>query len=233
MTVDEVLRWLKTKRTRKTLEEMSSRYGIPNDHAFGVPMGEMVKFTKPLARDHALAQELWGTRWYEARTIACLIDEADQVTRRQMDQWAADFDSWAICDTACFRLFDRTRFAWEKVPKWIGSRKEFVRRAGFALIWSLSVHDKEASNKQFKDALKLIETSKPDDRSLVKKAVDMALRAVGKRNATLNKAAISTAKRLGRSDNKTQAWIGKKALRELESEKIQQALKQQNYQRTN
>lgn len=219
MTADEVLKWLKRTGTRKTVEEMRARYGIPNDRAFGVPMGEMLKFVKPLEKDHELAKDLWATGWYEARTIATLVDDPDLVTRSQMDQWTADFDSWAICDTACFRLFDRTPFAWEKVPRWIRSPKEFVRRAGFALIWSLSVHDKDATNKQFKGALKLIETCEPDARPLVKKAVDMALRAVGKRNATLNKAAISTAKRLARSDDQNIAWIGRKALRELESKK--------------
>lgn len=224
VTADDILAWLKCQGTAETVAGMT-RYGIPNDRAFGVPMGMMKAHAKRLEKDHALAGALWQTGWYEARTIAVFLDVPGEVTSAQMDDWAADFDSWAICDTACFHLFDRTVCAWEKVPVWAADPREFVRRAGFALVWSLSTHDKQADDATFRNALRLIETSEPDERPLVNKAIDMALRAVGKRNAALNQAAIDTARMLASRRNKPQSWIGRHALRELESEKVQARLR--------
>ncbi|NNF05867.1 MAG: DNA alkylation repair protein, partial [Candidatus Eisenbacteria bacterium] len=161
------------------------------------------------------------TGWYEARTVAVFVDESERVTARQMQTWASQFDSWAICDTACFHLFDRTAFAWEKVHAWAEAKKEFVRRGSYALLWALSVHDKSATDAKFKDALKLIEQASPDDRPLVTKGMDMALRAVGKRSKGLNAAAIGTAKKLSKSEASSLAWVGKHALKELQSTKVQ------------
>ena len=219
-SAEDVIAWLRKTGTRKTLSEMS-RYGIPNERALGVPMGQMKNFAKSIGTDHQLALTLWNTDMYEARTIAAFVDESDKVTSRQMDSWAKDFDNWAICDTVCFRLFDQTRFAWDKVEEWAPSPREFVRRAAFALIWALSVHDKTAKDSAFLRALKIIETAPPDDRPLVRKAVDMALRATGKRNRKLSAAAIKTATRMSKSDDKTTTWIGKHSLRELTSEGVQ------------
>ena len=219
-SADQVNRWLKKAGTAKTVSEMS-RYGIPNDRAFGVPMAEMKKLAKQIGRHHELACELWQTEWYESRTVAGLIDDPSKVTSRQMDQWVKEFDSWAICDTVCFHLFDRTRFAWSKVPKWASSKREFVRRAGFAMIWALSVHDKESDDSVFLGALETIESCPADERLLVKKAIDMALRAVGKRGPVLNRAAIKTAQRLSKSDNVHHSWIGRHSLKELQNSKIQ------------
>lgn len=221
---DEVLAWLKKNGKRATITGML-RYGIPNDHAFGVSMGEMKKYAKQFDKDHTVAEELWKTGWYEARTLAAFIDEPERVAKRQMNTWAKDFDSWAIVDTVCFHLFDRTAHAWDVFPKWTSSKREFVRRAGFAMIWALSVHDKEATNALFRNALKIIESAEPDDRPLVRKAVDMALRAVGKRNKFLNRAAVATSKRLSKADDKWRSWIGNHALRELESDRIQARLR--------
>lgn len=223
MTKDDVLQWLEHEGTKEVVEGMK-RYGIPNDRAFGVAMGDMKRYAKKIGKNHQLALALWETGWYEARTIAAFVDEAEKVTRLQMDDWASDFDSWAICDTTCFHLFDRTPFAWEKVFEWAPSPEEFVRRAAYALIWSLSVHDKAASNEQFELALQLIEESEPDTRPLVNRAIDMALRATGKRNIELNRAAIKTGTRLAASDEKGRAWIGRHALKELESKKVQERL---------
>lgn len=223
MTVDEVLGRLEREGTPETVAGMT-RYGIPNDKAFGVPMGTMKKLAKQLGKDHDLAAALWTTVWYEARTVAVFVDVPAEVTGRQMDAWAADFDSWAICDTACFHLFDRTPHAWAKVHQWAASPELFVKRAAYALIWSLSVHDKNADDGTFMDALQLMEDSDPDPRPLVKKAVNMALRATGKRNLALNKAAVETARKLAQSEDKDRSWIGKNALRELESAKVRQRL---------
>lgn len=223
MTAAEVLAWLEAEGTEETVEGMT-RYGIPNDRAFGVPMGEMRKFAKRIGRDHALALELWASGWYEARTVAVLVADPDEITREQADAWVREMGSWAICDTACFHLFDRTDFAWDAVPDWAASDEEFVRRAGYALIWALSAHDRAAPDDRFLEALALIERGATDERNFVKKAVNMALRATGKRNAALNDAAIETARRLAESDDATAAWVGRHAQRELESDKVQARL---------
>jgi 3-methyladenine DNA glycosylase AlkD len=183
-------------------------------------MGALKRFAGRVGRSHVLAGELWATGWYEARTLAAFMDEPAEVTEAQMDRWAHDFDSWAICDTTCFHLFDRTPFAWARTEAWVPAPEEFVRRAGFALIWALSAHDKKAPDERFRRALELIEAAEPDARPLVKKAMDMALRATGKRNAHLNRAASDAAERMAGSENRDRAWIGKHALRELSSVKV-------------
>ncbi len=201
-----------------------ARYGLPSDRAFGVPVGKIQLLAKQLGKRHDLADALWRTGWHEARLLAAYVDEPARVTGVQMDRWCRDFDNWGVCDTVCFVLFDRTPYAWAKVEQWSKSRKEFVKRAAFALIWSLTVHDKGASDAQFIDALKLIEQAAVDDRHFVKKAVNMALRAVGKRNRALNTAAVTAARRLAASDRSAAAWVGKDAVRELTSARLASTL---------
>jgi 3-methyladenine DNA glycosylase AlkD len=178
-------------------------------------MSTLKRMGKQLGKSHRLALDLWESGLYEARTLAAFVDQPSEVTSQQMDRWAHDFDSWAICDTVCFHLFDKAPFAWEKIEDWTREPDEFVRRAGYALIWALSAHDKTASDMQFLGALRLIEEAEPDPRPLVKKATDMALRATGKRNDVLRAAAIRVAGRMAESDDKDRSWIGKHALREL------------------
>jgi 3-methyladenine DNA glycosylase AlkD len=137
-----------------------------------------------------------------------------------MERWCRDFDNWAICDTVCFALFDRTPYAWEKVEKWCKRRKEFEKRAAFALLWSLTVHDKQSDDDPFLEGLMLIERAATDDRKFVMKAVNMALRAVGKRNPSLHAAAVTVAQRLADSDDPSARWVGKDALRELRSPSV-------------
>ena len=223
MITDHVLQWLKQNGTRATIEGMK-RYGIPNEKAFGVPMGLMKKFAKTIGTDHQLAQALWKHGWYEARTLAVFLADPNKLTSNQMDNWVQQFDNWAICDTACFHLFDKTPYAWSKVPTWDASNQEFVRRAAYALVWALSVHDKQAGDAAFKEVLSIMERAKPDDRPLVNKAIDMALRAIGKRNKALNHAALSTAGLLACSGEKSRAWIGSHAARELAGRKVQEKL---------
>jgi 3-methyladenine DNA glycosylase AlkD len=214
MDAQEVVDWLRSASTEETRESLT-RYGIPNERAFGVPMGVLKQHAKAIGTSHQLAAELWETGFYEARTLAAFIDDPTRVSRTQMDRWAHDFDSWAICDTVCFHLFDKTAHAWEKVEAWEDSREEFVRRASYALLWALSVHDKNADDNRFIRALQMLEHAKPDDRPLVNKAIDMALRAVGKRNAMLHQAALDVAARMSQAPEKSRAWIGRHALREL------------------
>jgi 3-methyladenine DNA glycosylase AlkD len=175
----------------------------------------MKGLAKQLGHDHRLAGELWKTGVYEARMLATMVDDPTQVTPAQMERWCRDFDNWAICDTACFCLFDRTRHAWSQVAKWSTRREEFVKRTAFALLWSLSVHDKLAGDDRFIDGLKRIERAAADERHFVKKAVNMALRAIGKRNRTLHAEAVNVARRLAQSCDASPRWVGTHALREL------------------
>jgi 3-methyladenine DNA glycosylase AlkD len=191
------------------------RYAIPSDNALGVAMRDIKAVAKEVGRNHALAPALWETGVYEARILVSFTADPAQVTPAQMDRWCRDFDNWAICDTACFHLFDRTPHAWAKVERWSGRRPEFEKRAAFALLWSLTVHDKRAGDEQFLNGLALIEREAGDGRNFVKKAVNMALRATGKRNRALNRAAVDVASRLAQSDDPTARWIGKHALREI------------------
>ena len=217
--VQSALAWLKRNGTRKDRDGMA-RYAIPSDKAFGVSVSNIQKLAKQLGRSHELAAALWDTGWYEARMLTAYVDEPARVTPAQMDRWARDFDNWAICDTLCFALLDRTPHAWAKVAQWSARRDEFVKRAAFAMLWSLAVHDKQAGNEQFVEGLALIERAAADERNFVKKAVNMALRAVGKRNAALNAAAVAVARRLAESPEATPRWVGKDALRELTSPSV-------------
>ena len=172
--VEAVVASLKRLATKRTRDGMA-RYGIPSDNAFGVSVGALQKLARQLGRNHELAAALWETGWYEARMLACYVDEPTSVTPTQMDRWCRDFDNWAICDTACFALFDRTPHAWRKVKQWSRRRDEFVKRAAFALLWGLTVHDKNADDEPFIRGLFLVEHAATDERHFVKKAVNMAL----------------------------------------------------------
>lgn len=214
--VQSALAWLKNRSSKATRDGMA-RFAIPSDNAYGVAMKDMRVLGKQLGRSHELAAALWDTGVYEARMVASLVDDPAQVTSAQMDRWCKDFDNWAICDTLCFNLFDYTPHAWAKVTQWSSKRGEFEKRTAFALLWSLSVHDKHAGNEPFLHGLALIERAADDERNFVKKAVNMALRAIGKRNRALNATAVVVAKRLADSSNATARWVGKDALRELTS----------------
>ena len=209
------LAWLERHGSKKGREAMA-RYAIVAEGAFGVSMKDMQALAKTLGRDQALAEALWATGQYEARMTACYVAEADKITSARMDAWCRDFDNWAIADTAGFALFDRTPHAWKKVAQWTRSRDEFVKRAGFALLWGLTVHDKTAPDARYLEGLEFIEREAGDDRHWVKKAINMALRATGKRNRSLNAAAVKVAKRLAALEDPAPRWIGKDALRELQ-----------------
>ncbi len=223
LNVDEVLTWLKKKGTQRTVDGMA-RYGIQAERAFGVTVGALQVFRKRIGKDHELSQALWASGWYEARLLAAFVGDPKRVTRRQMNAWAASFENWADCDTVCFHLFDRTPYAFEKARQWASSPREFVKRAAFALMASLTVHDKSATDDRFLDFLPLIETGARDERNFVKKAVNWALRSVGKRRPALNAAAVDVAERLAMSEEAACRWVGKNALRELTSPKVQSRL---------
>lgn len=215
-----------TARVRSILAELESkgsarnragmaRYGIVAKKAYGISVGDLRKMAKTIGRDHPLALDLWKTGWFEARMLAVFVDDPAKVTARQMDSWAKDFENWAICDTACFHLFDRTPLAWRKIEQWAPKKPEFVKRAAFALLASVALHDRNAPNASFAGSLRLIEGAANDDRNFVKKGVSWALRGIGHRNPAMRTAAMKTAKRLLASDDATARWIARDTIRDL------------------
>jgi 3-methyladenine DNA glycosylase AlkD len=192
-----------------------ARFGINIDNALGVSMAAQRPLQRKYRRDHALALDLWATGVHEARILAGLIDDPKQVTSKQMDAWAADFDSWDLCDQVCMKLFARTPFVDAKMKKWAKDKREFVRRAAFATIAGYTVHSKDAPDAVFLAYLPLIEAASTDARNFVKKAVNWALRQIGKRNNSLHRPALKLARTLAASEDKAARWIGKDAVKEL------------------
>ena len=218
------LTWLQRHRTKATLEGMA-RYAIPSDRAYGVAMRDIKALGTLLGRNQSLAVRLWNTGVYEARMLASFVGDPERLTAAQMERWCKDFDNWAICDAMSFNLFDRTPHAWTKVAQWSRRRNEFQKRTAFALLWSLTVHDKSAADEAFEQGLLLVEREAGDERHFVKKATNMALRAIGKRNRALNSAAVVVARRLAGSNDATARWVGRDALRELTSRALTTRLK--------
>jgi 3-methyladenine DNA glycosylase AlkD len=192
-----------------------ARFGINTRRAYGVSMASLRPLARRLKRDHELALALWATGVHDARILAALIDEPKQVTPAQMDAWVAEFDSWDLCDQACMKLFARTPHVETKIAKWAKDDREFVRRAAFALIAGHAVHGKKAPDADFLAFLPLIEKHSTDPRNFVKKAVNWALRQIGKRSLALHAPALALAEKLAASEDKTARWIGKDAVKEL------------------
>lgn len=214
MTVAGILTWLERRGRRKNVEGMA-RYAIVAPKVFGVSVADIRALARKVGRDHATALALWKTGWYEARMLTAFVDEPDRVTPAQMDRWARDFDNWAICDTMCFHLFDKSPHAWKKVKAWSTRKEEFVKRAAFALIAGMALHDKKGTDQPFVSALRLIERGSSDPRNFVKKGVSWALRSTGRRSPGLYRRAIALSKRLTGSDEPASRWVGRDALRDL------------------
>ena len=198
-----------------------AKFGINPHDTLGVSIPAVRQLAKRAGRNHALAVELWESGIHEARILAALVDDPRWVTEEQMERWAAEFDSWDVCDQVCSNLFDRTPLAWDKAAAWSGRPEEFVKRAGFVLMAALAVHDKRASDQQFEALLPIIAREAYDARNFVKKAVNWALRGIGKRNRALNARAIETCLAIQAMPDKTARWIASDALRELTSDAVQ------------
>lgn len=214
--------------------EGMARYGIVSKNAFGLCMPDIERMKREIGKDHALALRLWDSGIYDARILAALVDEPAKVTEEQMERWAKGFDNWAVCDNACMKLFDRTPFAYRKAMEWSSRKEQFVKRAAFSLMATLTVHDKKAPDKVFLKFLPIIKRESVDERRYVWKAVNWALRQIGKRNPRLNKAAIKAAEEIsemaGRlkptdKSRRSMSWIAADALRELKSEAVMKRLK--------
>jgi 3-methyladenine DNA glycosylase AlkD len=214
MTAPQILATLRSRANPANVAGMA-RYGINSNGTLGVPVVELRRLARQIGRDHALALELWFSGIHEARILATIIDDPAQVTRRQMQAWARDFDSWDVCDQACLNLFRYTPHAWAIAIKWSTAKPEFVRRTAFALMAGLAVKDKQSPDARFESLLPLIATAAGDDRNLVKKAVNWALRSIGKRNPALRRAAIAAARQIHAQGTPTARWVASDALREL------------------
>ena len=216
MTAPAVLAWLQRRGKRRNVAGMA-RYAIAAPKAFGVSVATLRLLAKKIGTDRALSAELWESGWYEARMLTAFTDDPARLTAAEMDRRARGFDNWAICDALCFHLFDRTPHAWGKIEQWSTRREEFVKRAAFALLASVALHDKDAPDAPFRRALRLVERGATDERNFVKKGVSWALRSIGERNPALNADAVKTATKLAASSDPSSRWVGKDALRQLAS----------------
>lgn len=220
MDSKEIISELKKHSKPKNREGMA-RFGINPKHALGVRIPVLRDLAKRIGKNHQLAHNLWKTKIHEARILAGMIDEPKMVTEKQMEQWVRGFNSWDLCDQCCANLFDKIPCGWEKAKEWPKRKEEFVRRAGFALMAYLACHDKKAKDKDFLKFFPVIKKYSTDERNFVRKAVNWALRQIGKKNKNLNKKAIALAKEIQKIDSKTAKWIANDAIRELSDKKFQ------------
>jgi len=223
ITLEHLMDEIKSKGTPNAVAGMA-RFGIQTGTALGVSIPQLRELAKEAGTNHDVALKLWKTGIHEARILASMIDDPAMVSEEQMEKWAADFDSWDVVDGCCGNLFDKTEFAIRKAHEWSKRKEEYVKRAGFVLMAEMAVHDKKASNKTFLDFLPVIVREAADDRNFVKKAVNWALRQIGKRNIALNSAAIKTCAEIRNADSRSAKWIAADALRELTSAPVRKKL---------
>ena len=223
MKYEDIIQRLKSLSDPEAVKGMT-RFGINPENTYGVSVPNLRKMAKEAGKDHALAGELWASGIHEAKILASMIDEPKAVTEEQMEVWVKGFNSWDVCDQVCMNLFDKVPLAWRKIRDWSGREEEFVKRAAYALIACLAWHDKKAEDEKFVALLPVIVEGATDERNFVKKAVNWALRHIGKRNQSLNRVALKTAEEIRGIDSKAARWIAADALRELTSEDVQRRL---------
>ena len=228
MPYDDVLKKLKGLSDPKAVEGMA-RFGINPENTFGVSIPNLRKIAKETGIDHALAQQLWASGIHEARILASMVDDPKRTTEEQMESWVKDFDSWDVCDGCCMNLFEKTGVAYQKAVEWSANDKEFIKRAGFVLMARMAVSDKRADDKQFELFFPIIKREASDNRNFVKKAVNWALRQIGKRNLNLNGKALATAKEIQEIDSKSARWVATDAIRELTSQAVVARLQAKNH----
>ncbi|MBI3840726.1 MAG: DNA alkylation repair protein [Thaumarchaeota archaeon] len=224
MSARGVIEEMRSRSDPKAVEGMA-RFGIPTDKALGLSVPTLRGMAKKLGRDHGLALGLWKSGIHEARILAAMVDDPAKVTEGQMEEWVGEFDSWDVCDGVCGVLFDKTPFAYRKAVEWSRREEEFVKRAGFSLMAALAVHDKKASDAAFEGFFGYIERGATDQRNFVKKAVNWALRQIGKRNLRLNAKALRVAARISKMDSSSARWVASDALRELSSAQVKGRLR--------
>lgn len=222
--VKQIVEQLKSRSNPKAVEGMA-RYGIVSKKVFGVCTPTLRRMAKEIGKNHELAIELWATDIFDARAIALMIEDPNTISEKQANEWVKDFDNWAICDGCCIHLLRKTPFAWKKAKEWVRRKEEFVRRAGFVMMATLAVHDKKAEDKKFISLFSSIKRAANDERNGVKKAVNWALRQIGKRNLALNQQAILLAGEIINMNSAGARWIAADALRELKSDSVQNRLR--------
>jgi len=211
---------MKNERNREGM----SRFGINVERAYGIPVPELRRLARHIGTNQALSLDLWNTRVHEARLLAAFLGDHKKVTERQMERWVSDFDSWDVCDQVCSNLFDKTDFAHRKALEWSRRRGEYVKRAGFAMMACLAVHDKRAGYAAFEKFFPPIVREAADGRNYVKKAVNWALRQIGKRSMALNRRALDVCGEIEKIDSPSAKWVAADARRELESERVRKRL---------
>jgi 3-methyladenine DNA glycosylase AlkD len=221
----DVLRALTEKANPGNLDGMA-RFGLTIEKRLGVSVPDMRRIAKTIGRNHQLALELWNAGIAEARIVASMIDDPGRVTEKQAEHWVRDFNSWDVCDQVCQNLFGKTPWAWQKIPDWTERDEEYVKRAGYSLIANLASHDKHATDERFIQLFPLLQRGATDERNFVKKAVNWALRNIGKRNRALNSATLALARDIQCMNSKAARWIATDAIRELASDAVQRRLKQ-------
>jgi len=214
MKFEDIIKAIKSRYNKKNIEGMA-RYGINPHNTYGASIPYLRELARKIGKDHDLAQKLWASDIHEARMLAGMVDDPELVTTKQMDDWVSEFNSWDVCDQVCSNLFRYTRFAYQKAFKWSRSSKEYVKRAGYVLMATLAVSDKDASDARLERFYPIIKRGATDERNFVRKAVNWALRQIGKRNKKLNKSAIRTAKDILKMDSRSARWIARDAIREL------------------
>ena len=223
MTFNYILKKLKSISNTKAVAGMA-RFGINPENTYGISIPTLRKMSKEIGKNHGLAQRLWSSGIHEARILAGMIDEPEKLTDKQLENWVKDFDSWDVCDQVCTNLFEDTPFAYKKAVAWSKRKEEFIKRAGFVMMARLAVSDKKAEDERFLRFLPLIKSESTDNRNFVKKAVNWALRQIGKRNINLNRKAIETARKIQEMDSRSAKWIASDALKELTSTAVQRRL---------
>ena len=224
MSVESILAEMKSRRDQNAVKGMA-RFGISPVGMLGLSVPYLRSLARRVGRDHDLATGLWASEIHEARILAALVDDPKKVTKLQMEKWVAGFDSWDVCDACCGNLFDRTPYAYDKALEWSKRDEEFVKRAGYVLMAELAVHDKEAPDASFLRFFECIEAGSTDQRNFVKKAVNWALRQIGKRNMRLNHAALELAGKISRKGSPSARWVASDARRELRSEAVRKRLR--------
>jgi len=226
MKYGEALEKLKSLSNPEAVAGMA-RFGINPENTYGISIPDLRKLAKDIGKNHRLAAKLWSSGIHEARILACMVDDPKKVGEEQLESWVKDFDSWDVCDQCCNKLFDKTEFAYQKAVEWSGRDEDFVKRAGFVLMTQIAVHDKKAKDSLFESFFPIIQREATDGRNFVKKAVNWALRQIGKRNLSLNQKAIEVAKAIRQIDASSARWIAADALRELTSDPVQKRLRGQ------
>jgi 3-methyladenine DNA glycosylase AlkD len=224
-SVEDILMQLKAKARPDQLEGMA-RYGMAVEQRLGVAVPDMRKIAKEIGKDHQLALELWQTGIPEAMMVASMVDVPGEVNEEQMETWVQDFNSWDVCDQVCMNLFEKTPMAWKKILDWSRRDEEFVKRAAFALLACLAWHNKHAPDEAFIRLIPVIKEGAADGRNFVKKAVNWALRSIGKRNMNLHQVAMQAAQEIQKMDSKSARWIASDAIRDLSSDAVQKKLRQ-------